>query len=307
VNVCKEETVNHNKLCQRIGVFTLAAALVTSSAHAQKGPKIPPGGGEEDAFGNNLSVPTVFIPDSSTLPLRVGCPPAADPTGPQSTVYLGFWLQKTEATWTADCVQFGVPESAHSVPVAADWGDNLTTRPNLPAGKPVRVEVSLVDHSDDAHVPSYPGLQGFVVTNLTPELEDRLATYGTDGTTFLTAAPGAPFTRYFDEGARLKIEKLDDVTGQPISPAIFDGPMTAEINSIGAVVYGFNWGSKGKKNTPAAGKYKLTFTANYTNIVDITDKAAANVPIIEGGGVATSIIVTLTSSHGGQGGQGGRP
>lgn len=279
---------------RRTPLFTLICFLVltfavfASPAIAKGG---PPGGEEA---GNNLSIPAIFVPDASGGPaLRVPCGTYAVPGWDgalPSTVYDGYWLQKTAATWSADCA------TAVTASVLADWGDNLTTRPTVAAGKPVRVEVSLLD-------PAAIGMGGFVITNLTPELADRLATYGTRGVpedAFTTGAEGAPLTRVFDTGATLTIELLDAAPVRGQGPAgladltdtvIFDGPMTAEINSSGAVIYGYNWGSKGRKNTPAPGTYRITFRTVATTIIGITDTAGQNVPTWDA--TSTSVTVVL--------------
>lgn len=266
-------------------ILILTLAVFASPSFAKKG---PPGGEEA---GNNLSIPAIFVPDALGGPaLRVPCGTYAVPGWDgalPSTVYEGYWLQKTAATWSADCL------AAPSASVLADWGDNLTTRPNVPAGKPVRVEVSLLD-------PAAIGMGGFVITNLTPELADRLATYGTRGVpedAFTTGAEGAPLTRVFDTGATLTIELLDaaPVRGQGradlTASVIFHGPMTAEINSSGAVIYGYNWGTKGRKNTPAPGTYRITFRTVATTIIGITDTAGQNVPTWDA--TSTSVTVVL--------------
>lgn len=268
-----------------ICILILIIAVFASPSLAKKG---PPGGEEA---GNNLSIPAIFVPDASGGPaLRVPCGTYAVPGWDgalPSTVYDGYWLQKTTATWSADCA------TAVTASVLADWGDNLTTRPTVAAGKPVRVEVSLLD-------PAAVGMGGFMITNLTPELADRLATYGTRGVpedAFTTGDSGAPLTRVFDTGATLTIELLDaaSVRGQgPVDLAytvIFDGPMTAEINSSGAVIYGYNWGSKGRKNTPAPGTYRITFRTVATTIIGITDTAGQNVPTWDA--TSTSVTVVL--------------
>lgn len=276
-----------NRTNSLFSASVLMLAVLASPAPAKQG---PPGGEEA---GNNLSIPAIFVPDASGGPvLRVPCGTYAVPGWDgalPSTVYDGYWLQKTEATWNADCA------TALTANVLADWGDNLTTRPSLPSGKPVRVEVSLLD-------PAAVGLGGFVITNLTPELEDRLATYGTRGVpedAFTTGDAGAPLTRVFDTGATLTIELLD-ANGVPVS-VIFDGPMTAEINSIGAVIYGYNWGTKGRRNAPAPGTYRITFRTVATTIIGITDTAAQNVPTWDA--TSTSVTVVLTSGNSGGGGR----
>jgi hypothetical protein len=279
-------------------VYSLVGALVLTHAAFAQGQ----GGGKPptEEAGNNLSIPAIFVPDATGGPvLRVPCGTYAVPGWdgvPSSTLYTGYWLQKTDATWSADCT------TALSANVIADWGDNLTSRPNLPSGKPVRVEVILLDTAAI-------GMRGFVITNLTPDLEDRLSTYGTRGfpdDAFTTGDAGAPVTRVFDTGATLTIERLEN--GIPVAE-IFDGPMTAEINSTGSVVYGFNWGTKGRKNTPAAGIYRLTFRTVATTITGITDTAAIVVPTWDAG--STSLTIELTSGKkpgkGGGGGGGGGP
>jgi hypothetical protein len=280
--------------CVMVGIFALATTLVASSALAQgrgQGGK-PPGVGEEETAGNNLSVPVILVPDVTVGPvLRVPCGTYAVPGAdgvPSDEFFLGYWRQKTEATWSADCA------TALSASVQADWGDNLTSRPNLPAGKPVRVEVSLLDTSAI-------GMKGFTVQNLTPELADRLATYGTRGEpldAFTTGDTGAPNARVFDDGATLTIEKLasDEVTWEP-----YYGPteMTAEINSTGNVIYGYGWGIMGKASTPTAGKYRLTFNTVNTTITGISDSAAPNTPGFNA--TSTWVIIELTQGGGGGG------
>jgi len=61
--------------------------------------------------------------------------------------------------------------------VTATWGANLLGEAEaLKAGRPIRVEMVLTESGGPAENP------GYVVVNLTPTLEDRLSTYGTDGT-----------------------------------------------------------------------------------------------------------------------------
>ncbi len=277
----------------------LAALLVLpASGLAAGGP--PPGRGhgtgEETTLGNNLSVPAIFVPGStaSGAPvLRVPCgsTPQA-PVGPTSAQFPGYWLQGTEATWSATC-----QEATSVTGIVADWGDNLTTSPKLAAGKPIRVEVGLLDAAAT-------GLTGYVVDNLTPELEDRLATYGTAGTSFVTGTAGAPQTRVWDAGTTLTIQPLDQA-GQPVGQPVYSGPISAEINSTGAVVYGYNWGSQGRSNTPSAGTYRLTFTtAMNTTITGVADTGVVNVPTYDAH--STSVTVTLTSSTSGGRRGGGR-
>ena len=145
--------------------------------------------------------------------------------------YPGYWLQGTEATWSASCTE------AASASVTAAWGDNLLSAAK--AGKQNRVEVALLDTADLGKV-------GYPITNLTPNLEDRYATYGTDGTSMLSDGVNM-VTHVWGPGATLSI------TG-PSESVVYNGPITAEINSSGAVVFGYNWPAS------PAGDYTLVFT-----------------------------------------------
>lgn len=260
-------------------VFVTLGIAVSAMA---KGPPPGKGPGGGETAGNNLSVPAIFVPTSTTAgapTLRVACAlTPKDPTGDKSPVYTDYWLQQTDATWGASCAD------ADAATVTADWGDNLTTSPQIRTGKPIRVEVGLLD-------PSATGMTGYVVTNLTPTVEDRNAVYGTDGTTFTTGDAGAPETRVWDSGAHLTITNSSGEN-------VVDQAMVAEINSTGAVVYGFNWGSKGRVNTPAPGTYTLTFTTSVaTTITGIADTAALNVPTWSDH--STSLTITLLPKAGG--------
>ena len=276
---------------RRIGVvaFLMAAATMMIGA-----PVFAKGGGET-TLGNNLSTPTIFVPSATGAPaLRIACPathqaPGADGVAPSTDpLYSGYWLQKTTATWTADCAE------AATASVTAQWGANLTDSPTLAAGKPIRVEVSLLD-------PAATGMTGYVVNNLTPELPDREAVYGTKpDLAFVTGDANAPLARAWTAGTYLKIEqKQADNTWK----SIYYQPMIAEINSTGSIVYGYNWGSKGRANTPAPGDYRLTFTVPATGGVTITGvvPGAVNNPSY----TPTSTTIEFTLSGSGRGGGGG--
>jgi hypothetical protein len=256
-----------------------AFALATVMAAAAIGISIGNASAEESTLGNNLSVPAILVPSDSAgdLPvLRAGsCGAALAPTGPTSTTFPGYYLQKTATVWQAACT---VQASANAT---VNWGDNLTSRPVLSAQQPVRVEVAL------EATPTAPML-GFVVDKLTPELEDRLATYGTQG-----VASDFTKVRVFDSGARLKIERLDGPGG-----VIVDGPMSAEVNSVGAIVYGFNWGVKGKGARALPGVYRITFFTNRVNVAGVDSSDASKATFTSG---SSSLIVSLAASAGKRG------
>lgn len=253
-----------------VGLASVGALVSTVSA------------AEEETLGNNLSVPLIVVPSASAegLPtLRGGsCAASMQPTGPKSAQYPAYYLQKTEAVWQAECTTMTTAN------VTANWGDNLISRPVISSRQPVRVEVAL------EQTPAQP-MVGYVVENLTPDLEDRYATYGTRGveTAFSTV-------RVFDSGATLRIERIDGPGG-----VVYEGPIAAEVNSTGSVVYGYNWGVKGKSNRALPGTYLVTFKVNNTTItaVDAGDAAKATFAA-----KSTSVTVTLSASAGRRGGEG---
>lgn len=262
------------------GLLVGAASLVALPLHAAP----PPGKGKppvEEETGNNLSYAGKFVPSTVGAPsLRLTCldqlqPP--DATDPKCTDFPDYWCQKTAATWQAACV------TAMTAIVNANWGANLVGDGVLKAGKPIRVEMGLVDATS-------PLQTRIIVTNLTPDLEDRFATYGTNGATTSDTSYSV-----FDAGATLKIETCN--TSECLVPTgvvLPEGPMSAEINSLGNIVYGYNWGTKGRTNAPAPGTYKLTFCANNTQILG----ANSPKPVEDN---CTSVVKTLTV-----GGRGGR-
>lgn len=210
------------------------------------------GGGGEEGYGNNLSVPTIFAgSEGATLNLRVpDTNVLTDPSGPESDRFPGYWEQKTEATWQTEWMAAGVNQV---VPAYVNWSDNLTKH-QWPARQPIRVEMVLYDPAME--------MTGFEMTNLTPELPDREAVFGTDGdyiVTPLSGGEGTIYARIFSQGATLRLVEINPATGAEIK-VVYDGPMSAEINSGGAVVYGYNWGIGGRKFNPTPGWYRMTFT-----------------------------------------------
>gem|GEM_PF-2249552 len=253
-------------LAALVGSALVGAVLTSNSASAA----------EDEGYGSNLSVPAIFLPGSTATDapaLRGGaCGNAILPTGSTSTQFPGYYIQKSESMWQAQCA------NADAVNVVANWGDNLTSRPKVSSRQPIRVEVGL------DYTPATP-MKGFVVEKLTPDAEDRVATYGTTGALvdFTTA-------RVFDSGARLRIERVDGPGG-----VVYDGPMSAEINSTGAVVYGYNWGVKGKSGRALPGTYKLTYTLNRATFigVDAGDVAKASYTP-----KTTSLMLTVSATTG---------
>ena len=268
---------NHRlRLLMVVIALTMALIVPSSLANAKNGGAQP--GGEE--AGNNLSVPTYFVPDRSGAPtLRVDC--RQDPDGPtMKWDGLDYYMQKSEATWSAPC------SNRERASVRATWGSNLINDRTLRAGRPIRVEMQLTHTSDRA--------PGYIIENLTPSLPDRRASYGTLG-----IPDGVEDMAYmvWAADAQLTIE-----TVPPGVRPVYDGPMSAEINSTGKVVYGHNWGIA-KTDAPEPGRYKLVFTIPSTNGTVITgadDEGEPNVRFTEK--TATVGIYVGPAGGGGQGG-----
>ncbi|MFK5633193.1 MULTISPECIES: hypothetical protein [unclassified Ornithinimicrobium] len=259
------------------GAALLGLTMLGAPTSIAKGP--PVGGEAEEVVSNNLSVPAVFVP-SIGMTLKYPCDAAVLPIGgttafpelpasenlPQGVTAGDYYVQGEDA-WQAGCTT----ALANTVAVGADWGDNLVSAP-LKARTPIRVEMGLL-----ADTGLYP-FTGFTVVKLTDEL-DRYATYGTVG----VAVNPYPEVRVWDAGAQLKIERTDGLI-------VYSGDFTAEINSTGRVVYGYNW------QKPLAGDYVITFTA--PNLTITTTDA---------GSIVSTDTVTKAVTVAAKAGGGGRP
>ncbi|WP_062312956.1 hypothetical protein [Demequina rhizosphaerae] len=238
--------------------MTLAAVAFAAPASAQGKPDgvgggggKPPGVGDTE-YGNNLSTPTIFVTgdgDSPMPTLRVECALSPQAPGDDGEAAVGgYWLQKTKAEWSASCTETSEAD------VVIDWGDNLTGTTALKANKVIRVEAGLFAPADATTT-------GYLVSKLTDEI-DRLATYGTDGTVLTDT-----LTRVWDNDAHLTIDRKES---DGSLTTLVDEAAVAEINSLGSVVYGFNWGQKG--NFPQPGNYRITFTVSAaTDITGVVD------------------------------------
>lgn len=279
-----------------IASAAMVAAMFGSTAMA-KGPGGGPGGGNGggggpptgEEFGNNLSVPALFVPSltgappltfttcgEATAPEDVATNVASTFSAPLAPAPAGDYYLQKEDKWQAECATV----AAGVVQVTADWGDNLTSAP-LKAGTPIRTEIGLLVNGGEAL-----GMTGFNVWKLTDEL-DRLATYGTRGAADRNDAYAE--VRAWDAGARLKIVRDDEFI-------VYDGAFTAEINSTGRVVYGFNW------QKPLAGTYTITVTAPNVSITGIA--AGDNGEVVNGEAVITVVVAAKGGGGGIKGGGG---
>jgi hypothetical protein len=269
-----------------VGALAVAALMVPGAA--AKGPGGGGGhggggggGGTGEVAPNSLSVPAVFVGGSNPYGLLCDGVSFSVPTGEPHTGYTlpGYYYVQGVNSWQATC---GYAESAT---VTAEWGDNLGGDARLKVGSPIRVEIGLFDTTPNTYT-------GWVVQKLEPAQLDRVSPYGTLATATATgyvSNPVTPFgeTRVWAAGATLSIVATD--TDVPV----YVGPATAEINSTGRIVYGYNL------RVPAAGDYTITFTfpgvtIQTTDLGDIGPTADT-----------VSFIVTVTGGGGGGGGKGG--
>jgi len=276
------------------------------SAEVGAAPKRPGGmpGGEEGAFGSNLSVPLIFAEGYGFSGLPV-TDPVTEPTGTKLYAYTGlrnsdappgpFWsdifeelyvkdgityyMQKTSSTWQAEWRNgAGAP-----VGVTVDWSDNITGHV-WSANSMIHVEHVLYQAPvDDLGNPA-DLMTGYVMTHLFGARYSEK--FGTTGETILTN-----YRTVYSPNARLKIEKITGPGGDPdplyngglpvIDQAVYqgfgaDGPgrYGSEVNGSGKLVYGYNFQLK-KMTGDKVGWWRLTFSidpvATYTLAASETD------------------------------------
>lgn len=282
----------------RRGTVALAAsaALVMTSmsgafgAKGVPGPPHPPS--EEETGTNNLSVPALFVPSTTGSPFTGTCTDgvddSADPSGLMGVdlnadgvadEHLDYYVQGV-ATWQADCAT----AAADALTVGAEWGDNLTSAP-LKAGTPIRVEIGFLADATANPMP------GYVVEKLDPTLLDRESHYGTKGVEVLNF----PEVRVWNNGVTLDIRSKDGTVVVADTIAY-----SAEVNSTGRVVYGFNW------QKPVAGEYTVTVKAP-TIYLATTDAGSLSDTTGDGKYDTVELTVNVGNKGGGGGGGGGRP
>jgi hypothetical protein len=317
----------NNRRWTRLVALLLGAACTNANEVTTPNLRYGPpgdGGGEETGFGNNLSVPVIFvdgknlaggtITDAASTGLRPNLTQAALASGittlpwfhTENTPDLGaYYCQNTANTWMA---QWAVGTGT-SLDVKSFWGDNLTAQ-KWNINSVIRVE-----------------------TNLQPAVAQTLLgynmpyAYGTKNSEIkCTDGTSAPMTPYvYTHNACLKIEKID--APKPIDPVFFngcvndavpDGPggYAAEVNVSGLVTYGYNWMlGQDTRFTAAekAGLWRLTYSVAAPGLATIVPPADLGgrygTPVV-GPGNQTSLEIVVSSnkskkptSPGGGGGQ----
>lgn len=289
----------HSSARRALGAFALVAALAATSgapsyaAKGSPGPPHPPGE-EGDETSNNLSVPALLVGDTTMAPFQGACTTgddSLDPTGNMGVdldgdgIYddhLDYWVQGV-ATWQADCA----PAMAdNALTVRAEWGDNLQNAP-LKAGTPIRTEIGFF-----ADAGTFP-MPGYVVEKLDPSLLDRQSHYGTLG----DEVAAFPEVRVWNAGVTLDIRSRDGTR------VVADHVLySAEVNSTGRIVYGFNW------QKPVVGEYVITVT---TSGIVLGSSDGGTLVDTDGDGLNDTITLDVNVGNkgggGGNGGGGGRP
>jgi hypothetical protein len=234
---------------------------------------------------NSLSVPTIMaggggftgvscgIETPSTLAAPTGTPLTGYPIDPAAYYYV-----QGVNKWQAQCYTTATEVAS----VTAEWGDNLTGDARLKVGSPIRVELGLFNSTGAA-------MDGYTVVKLDPNALDRESPYGTpataDGLGGFFATPTA-FTkvRVFDDTVTFSIRNAD--TGTYVVQPGTDA--SAEINSTGNVVYGYNL------RVTQAGNYEITYITPLVSLIGT-----------DGGSFETHSVTLLITVGGGGGGGGG--
>jgi hypothetical protein len=248
------------------------ALAIAPAANAKKGPPTA-------ESSKNLSVPAIFV-GTTNAPFTCSATSATNPSGTTLTFPSDFALPlltqedgtstpsgeyylQGQASWQAECAN----ASDDTLGVVGDWGDNLSGDAALKVNAPVRVEMGLLVDGDAAtegiqaiDPATDAAMLGFKVLKLTDEL-DRYATYGTS----MTTAADLGEIRAYDDGATWTIKG-------PVT--VLDGASaSAEVNSTGRVVYGYNW-------TPrVAGTYTLTFYAPSVTMLNGSDDHTISIEV----------------------------
>ena len=267
----------------RLALTVLAVAVLTPSFGAQQGGGPPDGVGEDEGYGNNLSVPAVFAEGIGILGFQTGVDtglrPRPDDVNPAVLEYFDpneiyvtdgttYYPQQTTSHWQA---QWRDGTAGSAEPVIVNWGDNLTHQ-SWTTRSAIRVEAVL--YQDDA-----TQMTGYEMQYLLGEMSEEL--FGTTGQTALST-----YRVVYTIAARLTLEKLMgragpvDTSVPATSEAVYegfgvDGPggFGAEINGAGSIIYGYNWQIRQWPipDTQKLGWWRLTFSvdpqATYT-IVD---------------------------------------
>lgn len=251
------------------------SASVQTGASASVQIRVIPGGGDEEATGNNLSWPLVFADGVGLTGTPVATDPGVRPSTAETAAYaelaaiavtnptaafffsgnapdvLTYYLQATANAWRAQIVD-GAGASKYDA--LAYWGDNIAGgSASLRVGRPIRVEVAMSTTDGTTLL----GYNMPYVDN--PSSPDEIQ--GTDGTT------AALIPLIYSAGPTLTIEQLSGPGGSVIA-TVSTGIYKAEINVGGRVIYGAQF------RPTVAGTYRLRFILATGANVRITESNA---------------------------------
>jgi hypothetical protein len=229
------------------GVARGDATITASFAKLSAALAVRVSGESETTAGNNLSVPVIFAEGIGVTGELLGTGNGLRPTAEEGIAvdalpfFYGankpdcgvYFCQGGANVWQAQWLD-GSALGVQSAEVK--WGDNLTHH-QFDTHTMLRVEVSLTAWSS-------PTMTGYNMPYAIGQGPDQMQ--GTDGST------AAMVPSIYAVTPRLIIQKLDDVTREPVA-TVFDGAVWqkfgtegpggfgAEVNVAGAVVYGFNF------------------------------------------------------------------
>jgi hypothetical protein len=263
----------------------------TEATNSLSVPAIMAGAGSQFAINCPVDAFSLLtVPTNQPLEYPDECVPGED--GGLVCVDAGFYYVQRVSAWQAPC-----KTADPGLLVTGKWGDNLAGgSASLKVGSPIRVEFLLLDGAGTA-----AGQQGYFVIKLEPSELDRESDYGhlAAGSVDTGFAPipytvgdptpdGGTFPAIvFDPSATLRIERLD--SGVPVSPAVYNGTASGEINATGKIVYGYNL------RVQVAGTYRITYT-----FPRVTFAGPCNAGACAGSQAVLDIVIA-------GGGGGGRP
>ncbi|MEZ4416514.1 MAG: Ig-like domain-containing protein [Gemmatimonadota bacterium] len=298
------------------------------------GPGGPGGEPPEEGYGNNLSWPVIFAEGLGITGLPVGSDPGVRPTAaegitvPSNAAFfwsgnvpdfevggVQYYQQKSANTWRA---QWADGSAAGLQSAEVDWGDNLTHH-TWNTHSIIRIEHTLVAWQSAAAA-------GFNMAYLSGTGPSELQ--GTDG------SMGSFVPTIYSVAPRLKIEKLDNTTLQPLFTAYEgtiadglgqDGPgyYNAEVNVAGKIIYGYNFFLRDVTLPPNEHRYgwwRITFSIDDFAMVggasvahnvsldacgEAQDPTLIYVPVLDPNGRFTYLDIWVDQAGGGGGGGSG--
>ncbi|MCU0989638.1 MAG: fibronectin type III domain-containing protein [Xanthomonadales bacterium] len=261
------------------------------------------GGGGEEGFGNNLSVPLVFADSYGLTGLKISGSwpgvgpfatlPAFDfPSFDASTAVaiagITYYPQGTASTWQAE---WRNNAAGSTLEVVLDWGDALLAR-TYTANSVIRIETTLVQDASIAGVTDTMTAYKMALLSGSGITELR----GTDKSTFASASRNV-----FAINARLKIEKIS-TDGSPDTVIYNKAIYEAFGTTSGLIVYGKNFFMTQVTGVPSkTGQYRITFSLdpeaavgavkvpNHIRIVNKSDAGATLAP----DGLSSSVVITV--------------